>query len=114
MHGYSSARVCVLLGVCLTACLAVRAAPADAAQGRFNPNAPAFSTLYQAFNDNYKQALLATSEGDRQRAQRELAGTRVAWEMLLARCYQAAPEEFSKDQRWQADQGDDHGVHRGR
>jgi hypothetical protein len=103
MVSSSIRRVCVSLALPLTLCFVVSVRSAFSAQGRFNPNAPAFSTLYEAFNDNYKQALFATSEGGKERAARELAGTRIAWEMLLARYYDAPPEQFAKDHRWQAD-----------
>ncbi len=103
MVSSSIRRVCVSLALPLTLCFVVSVRSAFSADGRFNPNAPAFSTLYEAFNDNYKQALFATSEGNKERAARELTGTRIAWEMLLARYYDAPPEQFAKDSRWQAD-----------
>jgi hypothetical protein len=71
--------------------------------GGYNPSAPAFIDLYQAFNDNYKQALLATHQRDKEKAWSELAGARVAWQMLVRQHYDAPPPEYRKDQLWKRD-----------
>jgi len=71
--------------------------------GGYNPNAPAFIDLYQAFNDNYKQALLATHQRDKENAWSELEGTRVAWQMLVRQYYDAPPPEYRADRLWKRD-----------
>jgi len=69
---------------------------------RFNPNAVKFSDLFGAFNESYKQALYATSLGERQAAS-ELTGARVSWQMVLGSYYETPPEEYRKDEGWRRD-----------
>jgi hypothetical protein len=79
------------------------ASAALAAGQRFSPRSPSFATLFSAFNENYKQALYATQQGERDRSAGELAATRLTWEMVLLRYYETPPEAYRKDARWKAD-----------
>ncbi len=83
--------------------LIVMLVSAHAAEPRFNPKSPSFATLFSAFNENYKQALYATQQGEEDRSVGELAATRLTWEMVLLRYYEAPPEAYRKDTRWKAD-----------
>lgn len=89
----------------LWAATAVAVGVAWAGEPRYDPTAPPFVSLFRAFNDAYKQALYATSQGDGERSARELMAARLAWQMLLARHYRTPPPEFGQDQRWQTDLG---------
>jgi len=71
--------------------------------GGYNPSVPAFIDLYQAFNDNYKQALLATHQRDKEKTWSELEGARVAWQMLVRQYYDAPPPEYRNDRQWKQD-----------
>lgn len=92
------ARVCLLSVVLAGVPLAGRAA-----DSRYNPKSPSFQTLFSAFNENYKQTLYATQQGEEDRSRGEMAATRLTWEMVLLRYYETPPEAYRKDARWQAD-----------
>jgi len=87
----------------LSVALVTMLSAAPAAEQRFNPKSPSFATLFSAFNENYKQALYATQQGERERSVGELAATRLTWEMVLLRYYETPPEAYRKDARWKAD-----------
>jgi hypothetical protein len=91
-------RLCLPLTV-----LALVPLAAPASEHRFNPNSPSFATLFDAFNENYKQALYATAQGDRKRAASELMGTRLAWQMVVSRFRDTPPAQYRKDAKWRSD-----------
>jgi len=88
--------------LCAVTCLLCAAGGALAGE-RYDPTAPPFSSLYNAFNDSYKQALYATQQGDEERAGSELGATRMTWQMLLTQYYRNPPESYRRDARWQGD-----------
>jgi len=85
------------------ALLAMALPAANLCAGGYNPSAPAFIDLYQAFNDNYKQALLATHQRNKEKTWSELMGTRVAWQMLTRQYHDAPPSAYRKDRLWKRD-----------
>ena len=102
MTGRRLERISILAAL-LAGLMVAAISPTPLCAGGFNPNAPSFGVLFDAFNENYRQALYATQQGEKKRSSAEVAATRLAWGMLLLRYSETPPQAYRKDPRWQAD-----------
>ena len=81
MRTMALARAALWLVLSTLACCVLTSKSGVAGGTRFNPAKVSFSDLYQTWNDGYKQSLYLTSQADKQRSDKELTGTGIAWQI---------------------------------